>query len=245
MSTPGGKWFWVLTLLMLAVVALFCRLALWQYHRGEERTAMLAALAAARHGPARSLPGTGVDALPRFASVFGEGRYEQGRQVLMIEMPQPDGDGIGAEVLTPLRTTHGALLLVNRGWVAANPEGVTSVRLAPPTGTVRVSGYLSSLPRPGVRLGGERSAGAAQWPQRLLYPSWADLDKLYGTELLHRVLLLSPGAEGGYDRAWRLAPAHGPQENYSYMVQWIGLAVTVFIVWLVLTLRALHGERKR
>lgn len=244
MSTPGGKWFWVLTLLMLAVVALFCRLALWQYHRGEERTAVLAALAAARHGPARSLPATGVDALPRFASVFGKGRYEQGRQVLMIEMPQPDGDGIGAEVLTPLRTSHGALLLVNRGWVAANPEGFTSIRLAPPAGTVRVSGYLSSLPRPGVRLGSERSAGTTQWPQRLLYPSWADLDKLYGTQLLHRVLLLSPSAVGGYDRAWRLAPAHGPQENFSYMVQWIGLALTVFIVWLVLTLRALHGGRK-
>ncbi|MGH8127554.1 MAG: SURF1 family protein [Gammaproteobacteria bacterium] len=244
MKKPGG-WFWVLTLLMLAVVVLFCRLALWQYHRGEERTAVLAALAAARHGPARPLPSTGVDALPRFASVFAEGRYESGHQVLMIEMPQPHGDGIGVEVLTPLRTAQGALLLVNRGWVAANPDGYTSARLVPPADAVRVSGYLGSLPRPGVRLGSDHGAGPVQWPQRLLYPSWADLDKLYGPELLHRVLLLSPSAEGGYDRAWRLAPAHGPQENYSYMVQWIGLAITVFIVWLALTLRMLRKERKR
>lgn len=242
MKKTGGR-FWILTLLALVVVVLFCRLAVWQYHRGEERTAVLSALAAARHGPARPLPASGADALPRFASVYAEGHYVREHQVLMIEMPQPDGDGIGAEVLTPLRTVQGALLLVNRGWVKAGPDGFTSARLAPPAGTVRVSGYLSSLPRPGVRLGSGRTAGSAHWPRRLLYPSRAELDTLYGPKLLHRVLLLSPHAKGGYDRAWRLAPAHGPQENYSYMVQWIGLAVTVFIVWLALTLRMLRKKR--
>jgi len=110
---------------------------------------------------------------------------------------------------------------------------------------VRVSGFLGSLPQPGVRLGQGSGARPGQWPRRLLYPSWADLATLYGSHLVHRLLLLSPRAEGGYDRAWRLEPAHGPQENYSYMAQWIGLAVTVFIVWLALTLRSLRKERKR
>ncbi len=245
LSKLGGRWFWVLTVLMVAVVALFFRLSLWQYHRGQERTAWLAALAAARQGPVRPLPATGVETLPRYASIFSEGHYVRGRQVLMIEMPQPNGNGIGVEVLTPLRTATGALLLVNRGWVTADPEGHTPIRPVSPTGWVRVSGYLASLPRPGVRLGNDRAGSAGQWPQRLLYPSWADLDKLYGPNLLHRLLLLAPQARGGYDRAWRLEPPHGPQQNYSYMVQWIGLALTVFIVWLVLTLRVLHGEKKR
>lgn len=245
MKILGGKWFWILTLLMLAVVGLFSRLALWQYHRAQERTALLAALDAARHGPARPLPATGVDGLPRFAPVVAEGRYDGGRQVLMIEMPQPDGDAIGAEVLTPLHMPGGRLLLVNRGWVAAGPDGQTTAALVPPAGTVRVRGLLSSLPTPGVRLGGAGGANAGRWPQRLLYPDWTGLDRLYGTELIHRVLLLAPAGQGGYDRAWRLKPAHGPQENYSYMVQWIGLALTVFIVWLALTVRAFRGERNR
>ena len=245
MKIPGGKWFWPLTLLMLAVVGLFCRLALWQYHRAQERTALLASLAAARHGPARPLPAGGVDKLPRFARVVADGRYDGRRQVLMIEMPQPDGDAIGAEVLTPLRMPGGRLLLVNRGWIAAGPDGQTSVALTPPAGTVRASGLLGSLPRPGVRLGSGSGAHRGQWPQRLLYPDWTGLDKLYGPGLVHRVLLLAPAAQGGYDRAWRLEPAHGPQENYSYMAQWIGLAVTLFIVWLALTVRAFRGDRHR
>jgi len=245
MKPPGGKWFWVLTLLMLIVVALFGRLALWQYHRAQERTALLAALTAARHGPARPLPAAGVEDLPRFARVVAEGRYGRGQQVLMIEMPQPDGDAIGAEVLTPLHIAGGRVLLVNRGWIPAGPDGQTKVRLAPPPGTIRAAGLLDSLPRPGVRLGRGDGSGVGQWPRPLLYPDWAELDKLYGPGLIRRVLLLAPAAQGGYDRAWRLEPAHGPQENYSYMVQWVGLALTVFIVWLALSVRAYRRERKR
>lgn len=245
MKKLRGKWFWVLTLLMVVVVALFCRLALWQYHRAQERTALQAALAAARHGPARPLPAAGVESLPQFARVTASGRYEGQRQVLMIEMPQPDGDAVGAEVLTPLHVSGGRLLLVDRGWVPAGPDGHTTIRLAPPPGTVRASGFLGVLPQPGVRLGQGGDGHGGQWPRRLLYPAWAELDRLYGPGLVHRLLLLAPTVDGGYDRAWRLEPEHGPQENYSYMAQWLGLALTVFIVWLALTLRALRGERKR
>lgn len=230
--------FWFLTVLAALVIALFCRLALWQYHRAHERAALAAAAHAAVASPATRLRPEQVPALPRFAHVYAEGRYEGARQVLLTEMPQPDGDGTGVEVLTPLRLAGGAVLLVNRGWVRADAEGRTRAALAPPGGRVRAAGFLGELPRPGLRLGGGAGVRPGRWPQRLLYPRWRDLERLYGPGLLHRVLLLAPHAPGGYDRAWRLAPPHGPQENYGYMAQWLALAATVLIVWLVLTLRA-------
>lgn len=237
----------VLTVLMAATVALFARLALWQYHRAQQRSTTLKAYATARREGVRPLPVSGVDDLPLYAHVFARGRYERGRQILLIERPQPNGAAIGADVLTPLRMAGGALLLVNRGWVPASPRGDTQTSLAPPAGTVRVSGFLARLSRAGVRLGRARGV-PGQWPRRLLYPRWRDLERLYGPGLKHRILWLGPRERGGYDRAWRFRPAHGPDENYGYMAQWIGLAVTVFIVWLVLTLRALprlHGDGKR
>ena len=247
MNARAKAVFWLLTLLMLAVVALFARLALWQYHRAQERTVLLQAYAAARRGRPRALPVSGVAKLPPYAHVFVRGQYDGRRQIVFIERPQPDGPAIGADVATPLRMPGGRILLVNRGWVPAGPRGHTKAALAPPAGTVRVSGYLADLSRAGVQLEGRESV-KGQWPRYLLYPRWKDLDALYGTGLQHRILWLAPNEPGGYDRAWRFRPAHGPDENYGYMAQWIGLAATVFIVWLILTLRALrrsHGESRR
>lgn len=237
----------LLTVLMVAVVALFARLALWQYDRAQQRAGVLKAYAVARRETAKPLPPSGVDDLPLYAHVYVRGRYESGRQILLIERPQPNGAGVGANVMTPLRMAGGGLLLVNRGWIPAGPRGDTRASLAPPAGTVRVSGFLAGLSRAGLRLGRARGV-PGQWPRRLLYPRWRDLERLYGPGLVHRILWLGPQEPGGYDRAWRFRPAHGPDENYGYMAQWIGLAVTVFIVWLVLTLRALprfHGDTKR
>lgn len=233
---------------MLACVALFASLAVWQYHRAQERAARLADYAAARRGPPRKLTGdANVAALPRYAHVAALGYYRGNRQVILIERPRPHGQGIGAEVLTPLSLPDGRLLLVNRGWVRADAEGRTAVNLAPPPGTVRVSGHLADLAHAGLQLNGN-GGKPGHWPKRLLYPNWSDLDALYGPGLVHRVLWLSPQAPGGYDRDWEFRPARGPDENYGYMAQWVGLAATVFIVWLVLTVRATRrgrGERKQ
>lgn len=234
--------FLLLTLLMLGGMALFARLALWQYHRGQERAAVAADYAAASRGPARPLPQAGAAALPRYAYVTARGRYLAQRQVVLIERPRPHGEAIGAEVLTPLRLDDGRLLLVNRGWVPADADGHTQASLAAPAGPVEVSGHLADLSRAGVRLRGPKSMGGS-WPRHLLYPDWRDLDALYGPGLIHRVLWLSPQAPGGYARAWDYLPARGPLENYGYMAQWIGLAATVFIVWLALTLRAVRRAR--
>ncbi len=239
--------FWLLTLMMVAVVALFARLALWQYHRAQERSVLLHAYAVARQGSARPLPIAGVAKLPPYAHVSAVGQYDGDHQIIFIERPQPNGPAVGAEVVTPLSLSGGHILLVNRGWVPANPQGHTRVALAPPAGTIRVTGYLADLSRAGVRLEG-RDSVKGQWPRYLLYPRWKDLEALYGPGLQRRILWLVPNGPGGYDRAWRFRPAHGPDENYGYMAQWIGLAVTVFIVWLILTLRALrrsHGESRR
>jgi len=247
MNARAKAVFWLLTLLMVAVVALFARLALWQYHRAQERTLLLRSYAAARQGGVRPLPAAGVAGLPLYAHVYARGQYDGGRQIVFIERPQPDGPAVGADVITPLRMPGGHILLVNRGWVPADPQGHTRAALAPPAGTVRVSRYLADLSRAGVRLGG-RNSGNGQWPRYLLYPRWKDLEALYGPGLQRRILWLAAGEPGGYDRAWRFRPAHGPDENYGYMAQWIGLAVTVFIVWLVLALRSLrrsHGDNRR
>lgn len=228
---------WFYTILMMALVALFVRLAVWQYHRARERTALIGAARAALHSPARSLDPVLADGLPRFSHVYVVGHYDVAHQLLLAEQPQPDGDDTGYDVLTPIEFANGDRLLVNRGWIPQNGKGSAVADLAAPTGAVRASGYLVNLPEPGVRLG-PASEHRKAWPAVLLYPRWSDVERLYGVRFVHRLLLLESDARGGYDRAWTLRPSRGPAENYSYMVQWLGLAAATIVIWGFLMLRA-------
>lgn len=237
MSKRRKPVFWLLTALTLALVGLFVRLAVWQYHRAQEREAQIREAAAARHEPATELRPTDAERLTRFSRVYVEGRYDSTHQVLLSERPQPEGDATGYEVVTPLVLKGGALLLVDRGWIPQDEKGRPQADLAAPAGLVHAAGYLADLPEPGLHLGAAGARNPA-WPATLLYPRWSDLERLYGTALVHRLLLLEADAPGGYDRAWQLRPEHGPGENYSYMVQWLGFAIALIVIWIVLTARS-------
>src|SRR5699024_8540028 len=103
----------------------------------------------------------------------------------------------GYEVLTPLVLASGHILLVNRGWVPMDHEQNPRADLAVPRDAVSVVGFLAPLPRPGLRLGGNPTT-VGNWPARLLFPGWHELDSLYGPRLLHRMVLLASDAPGGY-----------------------------------------------
>lgn len=232
-----SKWrLWLPTIAMAAFVIACAWLAAWQYRRAHEREARIAAVATARQAPATRLDPKKLADLPPYAHVYAKGHYQVARQSLLTEVTKPRGVQVGAEVLTPLALPSGELLLVNRGWVAADANGHVHVDLAAPAGRVRAVGYLGPLPRPGLPLG-DNPARVKSWPARLLFPDWSELDRLYGSRLLHRQLLLTPDAPGGYFRNWQMRPRHSPAQNYSYMGQWIAFALIAFGIWWWLVFR--------
>lgn len=229
------------TLAMLLLVALFSRLAVWQYHRGHERAAKIAAVkAAAKAAPVTLNPylkRNNVDRLPRFAHVRLIGRYDARHQVLLDEISHKSE--VGYDVLTPFVTPDHKHVLVNRGWIPGGAQRKPAGNLSPPHGKLVITGHLASLPKPGIRLGAGHPG--KKWPKVLLYPSLRRLGKLLGYPLPHRIVLLSPKASGGYVRDWNMVPTPGPERNYGYMFQWIALAFAVFVTWLVVNLR--RGRR--
>jgi surfeit locus 1 family protein len=56
----------------------------------------------------------------------------------------------------------------------------------------------------------------------------------YGRALESRMVLLDPGAAYGYVRDWQ-PPGLPPIRHLSYAVQWWGFAVTLSVIWLVLS----------
>lgn len=244
MSAAAGKWrLWLPTVLMVVCVGAFSWLAAWQYDRAQQREARIAAVRAARDAPPAAATADNLKTLSRYAHVRVTGRYLGERQTLLMEMTRPGGARAGFEVLTPLKLPSGQLLLINRGWVPEEIGGGAHADLGVSGKSRQVVGFIGPLPRPGLHLGGN-PAEIKDWPAHLLFPTWKELAQIYGPQLLHRMILLSPQAQEGFSRDWQMKPRHGPARNYSYMVQWSIFAAIVLGLWFWFSVRRFRRRRK-
>nr|WP_207950143.1 SURF1 family protein [Nocardioides ochotonae] len=88
-------------------------------------------------------PGAEIDSDDEWRLVEATGRYLPEETVLVRYATSPSGEGSGVDVVVPLRTTDGAVLLVNRGWqVRADISGTIGDIPEPPDGEVTVTGWV-------------------------------------------------------------------------------------------------------
>jgi surfeit locus 1 family protein len=127
------------------------------------------------------------------------------------------------------------VLLVDRGWVplVGFREHLPDVHFAPPA-TVAITGRLENLPAPGLALGRMPPPPGRNWPKLTSYPDMTQLAHALGTALAKRIVLLDPTSTFGYVRDWQ-PPGMSPVRNLAYAVQWWGFAVTLVIIWGVLS----------
>lgn len=156
---------WGRALLLVVVLSVLCLLlGRWQWHRHlakVARTDRIEANYATAPVPLAQMlptPDTPLPAEAQWRQVRVRGIYQVDRTVLVRNRPL-DGE-YGYEVLVPLRTSSGALLLVDRGWIpngrtGARPDSVPN----PSAGTVEVVArlrpgepHLDRTPPPGQAL---------------------------------------------------------------------------------------------
>lgn len=118
--------------MFVALVAL----GVWQVERRAWKHALIAQIGARLQAAPVAAPGpaawTRITAADAYRRIALDGRYLPGRAVFVKAVTERGG---GYWVLSPLRTTPGFIILVNRGFVA---KAVAPV----PSGLVRVTGLL-------------------------------------------------------------------------------------------------------
>jgi cytochrome oxidase assembly protein ShyY1 len=118
----------------------------WQFHRLHDREATNAQVRTnlrADPAPVAQLlrPGRGPRVADEWRRVRATGTYQPDASVV-IRYQTRDGNS-GADIVTPLRTVEGPLLVVDRGWVATGNVGSDRVDApAPPAGRVTVTGWV-------------------------------------------------------------------------------------------------------
>lgn len=226
-------------------MALFCSLGVWQLDRAQQKKAMLAesrsVLAVRKPLPLRAA----VDPLRRAAYDWaqGEGRFTEAPAVLLDNQTREGRSGVRIyRVFQPVAAAAPPLL-VELGWLPLAGDRKLP-RIESFSGTLKVSGLLAPPPSAGLA-----SAIASPQADGNLLATSLDHAVLSSAlklpTLAPRVLRLDPALKVGYLRDLDILPNTLPPERHlGYAVQWFGLALTVLITALVLTLRKREPRSK-
>jgi surfeit locus 1 family protein len=223
-------WAWLLT---AAAVALFGALGHWQLDKGLRKQAMAAAL---QDRAAEPEIVSFAHAAPQDLDVRraqARGTYLSGQQLLLDGQSHQGRPGY--RVWTPLLLDGAAAaVLVDRGWIARDRSGFDG---SAPAGVVAVTGAWRSLPQPGLRLAGTVNCPEQKhFPAVVLYPTPDDLECLLGRPVVGGLLLLDADAPAGFVREWHDF-GFPPARHFGYAVQWLALAVTAVVVFVVVNRR--------
>ena len=228
----------------IAAVALFVRLAFWQLSRAAEKDAMQAKFAAGQSSVVE-LTAANAAGLTQYQRVTARGHYESAHQILLDSMPSAMGQP-GYRVVTPFELQDGGWLLVDRGWHRPGATRSDLPDVAVGENARTVTGQLSVLPRPGVRLAAT-PGGADKWPRVMNYPEAPTVERALDRKVLPGLLLLDADQPDGYERVWQARVDMGSDRHISYAVQWFGFAIAAIALFVVLGFRRgqLRDEQAR
>ncbi|GAB3154507.1 SURF1 family protein [Microbacterium neimengense] len=199
----------------------------WQFARNDARAAQLALVERNYDADAvpldEMLPSDQLDPESEWRPVVVVGEYVPEQQTVVRN--RPHGGTSAFEVLTPLRTSDGRVLIVDRGWIppAESGDGPSAIP-APPAGTVSVVVRLrapEALPTSG------RTAPAGQVPTINL-PLVAETTGPTTLTSAYGVLVSESPAVAQMPYALD-APSEDPGPHLSYAIQWILFAVMGFV----------------
>ena len=232
---------WAGLVVFVAVLGtVFVNLGEWQLDRLEQRRARNATTVANEQRPVRPLAEVFTDEITeaeQWQRVEAVGTFVADQQ--FIVRYRSNGDDEGYEVVTPLRTASG-VVLVDRGFV----ETVQGVRIPtaappPPTGAVRVVGHVRRNEQ------GRRAAVTPVDGQMRLINSDA-IGAVLGYPVLNGyigLLEVTPPQSGGLVPVELPAIDEGP--HFWYAMQWFGftaIGLLGIVVFIRADLRSRHEE---
>jgi surfeit locus 1 family protein len=230
-------------LFTFAVVLGCAALGVWQLHRLDWKSALIAQREAALTASPVALPHTLPEARAlEFHPVVAEGIFQHDSEIFVGAIG-PQG-AAGFDVLTPLRATDGRTVLVNRGFVPTELREPARLAAGQPVGPVRVAGLLRVPPatKPGWFVPDNR-------PDRN-YWFWVDLPAIGAAAGLAGAGGRSAAAPfyidadatpnpGGWPQGGG-TPLALPNDHLQYAITWFALAVAALVIFL-LSQRSIAG----
>jgi cytochrome oxidase assembly protein ShyY1 len=223
----------------LALAAIMVFLGRWQLDRYELRSELNDRIAAGESGEAvpvaSILPrpdggagtvGGSTPSAVTWRRVSATGVYDSAHELLVRNRT---GQGqAGFEVVTPLVQADGTAVLVDRGWIPANPKGPTVAPEVPaaPTGTVTVIGRVHPSES------GAADALTIDGRTEIRRITTEPISQLLNQYAVYDAYLLAVDGTPGATAAPVPVPTQNAWQNAAYVVQWwlfAGLTLVGFV----------------
>jgi surfeit locus 1 family protein len=261
-----------MTGLTVVLCLLFLSLGRWQWGRAEQKRELWAQFERGT-GEVVS-PGTRpLTGLPRYTRVRVEGRWEPRRQFLLDNRTHDGRAGYevltplwlddGRVVLVNRGWVPFGGYRDRLPDVAADFADLVTGTAGAATARVAVSGRLDELPSAGLAGGRAAPRLEGPWPRVTAFPEPAELAASLGIappaapatttagapaggitpRLERRLLLLDAQEPRGYVREWKPG-GRGPEQNWSYAIQWWSFGVVLFGLYIGLNLRRTQEESR-
>lgn len=224
---------WKMTLFVVLLLPVLIWLGFWQLDREAEKRD-LQQLYEQRQ---RSMPlaisevnwaDTGIG----WSRIRAEGYYDTTHHFLLDNRIQ--SGQVGYEVLTPLQTDYG-VLLINRGWVAAGPRRELLPSIDTPEGKVEIVATVY-IPDGELMMFGEESLSGEQWPKRVQQVNLEQMSAAYQGQFIPARLRLSPDSAGALSIDWQTVNMQ-PEVHRGYAIQWFLMAFALIILFLFFSFR--------
>jgi len=211
----------------------------WQLSRAQEKEARQEQLERLSQQPAVTMPTASARLEDfKFRQVEARGTYAPTHTIYLDNKIYR---GIaGYHIITPLRLgTSSMHVLVNRGWVAAGGDRSKLPQVSTPTDQVIVTGVAISPTQRTLELSTETVLGQV----------WENLHleryrEATGLALQPVVILQQGDLKDGLVRQWD-RPDSGAARNLGYAVQWFAMALTIMIIYLVLSVKRERPQNKQ
>jgi len=221
----------VTTLAAAAAIAATLALANWQLGRAHEKEALAARIAAlARDTPVLLTTAEVRAADVEWRRVTARGRFDPSHGILLDNRIH---HGVaGFHVVMPLAIGDGSrFVLVNRGWIAGNPDRSRLPQVRTPEGTVEITGLAVTPSRRFLELSTNVTEGRI-W-QNLTLERYRQAVPI----ALQPVVIEQESAlDDGLVREWD-PPNLGVDMHYGYAFQWSVIAATILVLYLVTHVR--------
>ncbi len=167
--------------------------------------------------------------LLRYKPITATGHYDT-RQQFLLDNQIVQGKA-GYFVLTPFVLQGGKkAVLVNRGWLPANPDRKILPDVQMKTLQTSIAGRINTFPSIGIKLAGAEIPTQTQ-PAVVQIVDSQLLAKKLGYPLFSFQVELAASQPEGYTRQWLTTTLMPPEQHFAYALQWFGLAATLSILF--------------
>jgi len=219
----------VLSFMTIGALVVLVGLGTWQLERREEKHALIAEITHRMIAPAESIEALLInEAEAPYRHATAHGTFENAQESYVFAPRTTEtGTHLGYKVITPLRLTAGALVMVDRGWVPEEQRSPATRLKGQTDAEVTVRGLLKPTRAPGFFTPDPNSVEHIWYVHDI-----AAMTAAYGVKPATTLYLEASMPEAGGPQPLAEMPEI-PDNHLAYTITWYGLAIVLVVIYFV------------